>query len=84
VIALFWFVFGAGFALLVVAAGVTLHVRRRAAYVRVPVVDDNLIEQIIERGQVIVDDDEPLDLETIDDEEERFWSESWDEPSGDW
>ncbi len=83
-IALFWFVFGAGFALLVVAAGVTLHVRRRAAYVRVPVVDDNLIEQIIERGQVIVDDDEPLDLETIDDEEERFWSESWDEPSGDW
>jgi hypothetical protein len=84
VIALFWFVFGAGFALLVVAAGVTLHLRRRAAYVRVPVVDDELIEQIIEQGQVLLDDDEPLDLETIDDEEERFWSESWDEPSGDW
>ncbi len=83
-IALFWFVFGAGFALLVVAAGVTLHVRRRSAYVRVPLVDDELIEQIIEQGQVLLDDDEPLDLETIDDEEERFWSESWDEPSGDW
>ncbi len=69
---------------MVVAAGVTLHLRRRAAYVRVPVVDDELIEQIIEQGQVLLDDDEPLDLETIDDEEERFWSESWDEPSGDW
>ena len=83
-IALFWFVFGAGFALLAVAAGVTLHVRRRGAWVRVPVVDDALVEQIIHTGQVSVEDDEPLDLDQIDDEEERFWSESWDEPTGDW
>lgn len=83
-IAFFWFVFGAGFALLAVAAGVTLHVRRRDVYGRVPVVDDALIEQIIERGEVYVEEDEPLDLEAIDDEEERFWSESWDEPSGEW
>ena len=82
-IAFFWFIFGAGFALLAVAAGVTVHVRRRDAYARVPVVDDALLEQIIETGQVHVDDD-PLDLDQIDDEEERFWSESWDEPTGDW
>ena len=83
-IAFFWFIFGAGFALLAVAAGVTLHVRRRGTYVRVPVVDDALLEQIIETGHVHVEDDEPLDLDQIDDEEERFWSESWDEPTSDW
>ena len=83
-IAFFWFVFGAGFALLAVAAGVTLHVRRRHAYRRVPVVDDALVEQIIERGEVYIDDDDPLDLDAIDDEEERFWSETWDEPTGEW
>ena len=81
---MFEFLFGAGFALLAVAAGVTIHLRRRDAYERVPVVDDAVIEQIIERGEIYVEDDEPLDLDVIEDEEERFWSESWDEPSGDW
>ena len=81
---LFEFVLGAGFALLVVAAAVTMHTRRREAYGRVPVVDDFVLEQIIETGHLYVEDDEPLDLEQIDDEEERFWSESWDEPTGDW
>jgi hypothetical protein len=81
---LFEFLFGAGFALLAVAAAVTIHLRRRDAYARVPVVDDAVIEQIIERGEIYVEDDEPLDLDVIEDEEERFWSESWDEPSGDW
>ena len=81
---LFEFVLGVGFALLVVAAAVTLYTRRREAYGRVPVVDDTVLEQILETGHVYVEDDEPLDLEQIDDEEERFWSESWDEPTGDW
>lgn len=81
--ALFWFVFGAGCALLVVTAGVTLHVRRRRAWGRVPVVDDETIRRIIDTGEVHVDE-EPLDLATIDDEEERFWSESWEEPSSEW
>ena len=81
---MFEFLFGAGFALLAVAAGVSIHLRRRDAYARVPVVDDAVIEQIIERGEIYVEDDEPLDLDVIEDEEERFWSESWDEPSGDW
>ena len=82
--AFFWFVFGAGFALLAMAAGVTLHARRRRAYRRVPIVDDALIAHIIEHGEVRIDMDEPLDLEAIDDEEERFWSESWDEPQSEW
>jgi len=82
-IAFFWFVFGAGFALLTVAAGVTVYVRRRATYGPVPVVDDQIIDRIIEYGAISVDD-EPLDLDAIDDEEERFWSESWDEPTSDW
>lgn len=82
---LFWLVFGIGLAALTLAAGVTLLARRREAFrPREPRVDDDLIEQIIERGEVYVDEDEPLDLEEIDDEEERFWSESWDEPSADW
>jgi len=83
-IALFWFVFGAGLASLTIAAGVTLRQRRIAAFQRRPVVDDRVVEQIITEGKVWLDDDEPLDLEEIDDEEERFWSERWDEPSNDW
>jgi len=82
---LFWFVFGAGFAVLMIAAGVTLRARRRATFGRdTPVVDDHTITQIIERGEVYIEEDEPLDLDEIDDEEDRFWSESWDEPSGEW
>ena len=84
-IAIFWLVFGLGFAALIVAAGVTLHARRKEAFARgVPVVDDDVIDKIISEGAVFVDEDEPLDLGEIDDEEERFWSESWDEPTGDW
>jgi hypothetical protein len=82
-LAIFSFGLGVGFALLVVAAAVTLHVRRRGSFARVPLVDDAVIEQIIERGEIYIDDEE-LDLDAIDDEEDRFWSESWDEPSGDW
>ncbi|MDH3270443.1 MAG: hypothetical protein OEN56_03880 [Gemmatimonadota bacterium] len=83
-IAFFWLVFGIGFAALMVAAGVTLRARRRDAFGGAPVVDDDLIEQIIQRGEVFIEEDEPLDLDEIEQEEERFWSERWDEPSGDW
>lgn len=84
-ITLFWLVFGAGLSALTIAAAVTLRTRRRSRFARTtPVVDDEVIEQILTRGEVHVDEDEPLDLDEIRDEEERFWSETWDEPSGDW
>ena len=69
---------------LLVAAGLALRSRRREALGARPVLDDAAIHRIIEDGEIWVDDDEPLDLQEIDDEEERFWSESWDEPSGEW
>ncbi len=72
-LAIFWFVFGAGLATLAILAGVSLRA-----------LDDVAIEQIIEQGEIWVDEDYPLDLDEIDDEEERFWSESWDEPQGEW
>jgi len=90
---LFWIVFWAGLAALVLAAGVSLHVRRRELVAStVPVVDDAAIEQILQTGELeaperagglplVLEDDEPLDPDEIDDEEERFWSESWDEPT---
>lgn len=91
----FWMAFWAGLATLVVAAGVSLHVRRKEAIASVvPTVDDDAVERILETGRlhvpdpehgelpiVVEDDDEPLDQGEIDDEEERFWSESWDEPT---
>jgi len=80
---LFSFGLGVGFALLIVAAAVTLHVRRRDAFGGARIMDDAAIDQIIERGELYVDDEE-LDLDSIDEEEDRFWSESWDEPTGDW
>lgn len=82
---LFWLMFGIWLAVLAIAAGVSLRARRREAFgPDTPVVDDALIDRIIEDGEVWVDEDEPLDLEEVEDEEDRFWSESWDEPSGDW
>ena len=84
-IALFWIVLWSGLASLVVAAGVTIHVKRKIAIAAVRLtVDDGVIEQILETGVVVVDEEAPLDLKDIDDEEERFWSESWDEPTEDW
>jgi hypothetical protein len=90
---LFWILFWAGLAVLVIAAGLSLHVRRKEAIAStVPIVDDEAIERILATGELVVHDPDGLDLELllepdvldtkeIDDEEERFWSESWDEPT---
>lgn len=84
-ITLFWLVFWAGLAGLTVAAGVMMYVRRKEAIAaETLVVDEAVIEQILETGEVFLEEDEPLDLDEIDDEEDRFWSESWDEPTGEW
>ena len=77
---LFWVVLWVALSALVVVAAVRLHLRRRELQASVlPRLDDAAIEAIIETGQLAVDD-EPLDLREIDEREERFWSESWDEP----
>ena len=77
-------IFPLGLVLLLVAAGLALRSRRREAFGPRTLLDDDAINRIIEDGRLFVDEDEPLDLDEIEDEEERFWSESWDEPSGEW
>lgn len=46
----------------------------------VPKVDDRAVSQILEKGVLRVEEEEPLDQAEIDEEERRFWSERWDEP----
>ena len=65
----------AGGALLVAGAG--LMVRRRMARLRDGLSDD-AIRSIETSGRIEMD--EPLDLGEAAEEEERFWSETWDEP----
>ena len=65
--------------ILVFVAGAALIHRRRAELHAHSILDDDQIRQIEEFGTVAVDD-EPLDFEEIEEEEERFWAESWDEP----
>jgi len=78
---LFWIVLWTVLSALVATAAVRLHVRRRELVAsRLPTVDDAAILAILETGRLSVDEDDPLDLTEIDESEERFWSESWDEP----
>lgn len=77
----FWILFWAGLTLLVVVSGVSLRSRlRERVAAREPRVDDDAIRAILETGRLATQEDEPLDWEEIEEEERRFWSESWDEP----
>lgn len=78
---LFWFVFWVGLAVLAFAAGVSLRVRLRDELdSSKPVVDDDAIRAILNTGRLATDEDGPLEAQEIDEEERRFWSETWDEP----
>ncbi|MBM4185124.1 MAG: hypothetical protein FJ207_13060 [Gemmatimonadetes bacterium] len=78
---LFWLAFWGVLSALVVAAGLKARARRRAALAAaLPEIDDDAVRSIVETGALSVDADEPLDLSEIGEEEERFWSETWDEP----
>ena len=66
-------------ALLAIAGGV-LYRNRVRDYVgrRRGMVDDDMIRRIETQGRVDVED--PLDLDEVRREEDRFWSETWDRP----
>jgi len=65
---------------LTVASGILLRYRLSGRDRRTPTVDDAAVRAILETGVLVADEDEPLDLKSIDEEERRFWSEKWDEP----
>jgi hypothetical protein len=78
---LFWLGFWAGLTVLAFAAGVSLRTKLRDRISgTLPVIDDATVEEILRSGTVATSEDEPLDLGDIDEEEQKFWSESWDEP----
>ena len=78
---LFWLIFWAGLTVLVVTAGVSFRVQLRDRVEKNrPSVDDAAIEEILATGALTTDEDSPLDIEQIDDEEQKFWSQTWDEP----
>jgi len=65
---------------LTVASGILFRYRLSGRKPKTPTVDDAAVRAILETGVLVTDEDEPLDLESIDEEERRFWSEKWDEP----
>jgi hypothetical protein len=71
--------FGIVAAVLAIAAGLLYRNRLDYAQQEEPVVlNDRLIRQIERDGRIELE--EPLDLDHIREQEERFWEESWDEP----
>lgn len=68
-------------AVFAVAAAVIGRRRIRDYIDRRDVLDDDLIRRIEAEGAIEVD--EPLDLEHVREEEERFWGETWDLPDED-
>jgi hypothetical protein len=78
---LIWFTLWSILTVLVIAAFIFVYVRRKASITRrSPRIDDAAVRTIVETGALAVEDDEPLDMREIEQEEERFWSETWDEP----
>lgn len=68
-------------AILALAGGVAWR-RRTRDYIGTDRLDDDMVRRIEEQGSIEVED--PLDLDEIRLEEERFWSESWDIPDEEW
>lgn len=69
----------AGLTLLVVAAAVRLRRRLGRRTDASPRLDDEAIRRIETEGRLVSDEDEPLDLDEIAQEERRFWDEEeWD------
>ncbi len=76
--------FGFG-ALLILGAGFLVRWRIRESTRRAPPeVTDEALRRIVEEGVLRNDDPGPLDEEAIREEEDRFWSETWDRPENLW
>ncbi len=73
---------------LLLAAGLVTWQRRRRnrPSPRSGWLTDDMLDEILTTGQLSAEQvpDEGLDLEEIAREEERFWSETWDEPEAHW
>lgn len=69
---------------LALAAGVIVRwrIRRATGHEEGPDVDDDTVRRIEEEGRIETDERQPLDHDRIREEEDRFWSETWDEPDG--
>ena len=77
---LFWVGFGSGLGAIVSSSRVRLCLRQsRKVEEKAQILDDQAVDRIIRQGMISTDE-YVLDLDAIDDEEERFWSETWDEP----
>jgi hypothetical protein len=67
-------------AALALVAAVRFPKRLRAHVQRRPKLDDDDVRDIIAFGYFVSDEDEPLDLDQVHEEERRFWEEAeWDE-----
>jgi hypothetical protein len=79
-LATLWLTLWFGGLALALAAGLRLRARLRAHVDRRPVLVDDDIRRIVETGVYVSDEDPPLDLDRVREEERRFWEEAeWDE-----
>ena len=67
-------------ALLAVMGGLIYRSRLGRMDGRTRPLTDDMIRRIEAQGNLHVEDDEPLDMQHIREEEERFLEETWDEP----
>jgi hypothetical protein len=77
---LVWTCAALGAVALAVGAAVRIRMRLRAHVDKRPVLDDDDVRDIVAHGFYVSQEDEPLDLERVYEEERRFWEEAeWDE-----
>jgi len=85
-----WLSFGLSLLFLALLAAAIFVVVRRRRRMKAPAQEnwltDQLVQQIIEVGALSERQvpEEALNLEEIAKEEERFWTETWDEPDNYW
>lgn len=76
----FWMIFWGACGALIVFVGLRMRSRARREIARAELaVDDDDVRRIIEEGVLESAEDEPLDLDEIEEEERRFWEQTWDE-----